>query len=175
MGKTEEAIELWTKYWKLTRRLRCHNFKRLLSKWTWKIWKGNRVLWHCNRKISQRSIPVCLQSHFPLLSGKIWQRSRRVQQSHQVRVHLSWFLYMESQDSCWKGRHWRGQKSCDEFLAIAEDASVYDMKGQIYLHEYNYPEAIKLFDKAIEVDPSYEDSYINKSIACICRKITKSA
>jgi len=49
------------------------------------------------------------------------------------------------------------------------------MKGQIYLHEYNYPEAIKLFDKAIEVDPSYEDSYINKSIACICRKITKSA
>jgi len=40
------------------------------------------------------------------------------------------------------------------------------MKGQIYLHEYNYPEAIKLFDKAIEVDPSYEDSYINK-IYCL--------
>lgn len=65
-----------------------------------------------------------------------------------------------------KGDIEEARKSCDEFLAIAEDASVYDMKGQIYLHEYNYPEAIKLFDKAIEVDPSYEDSYINK-IYCL--------
>jgi len=73
---------------------------------------------------------------------------------------------MESQDLCWKGDIEEARKSCDEFLAIAEDASVYDMKGQIYLHEYNYPEAIKLFDKAIEVDPSYEDSYINK-IYCL--------
>nr|WP_276020149.1 tetratricopeptide repeat protein [Acetivibrio straminisolvens] len=65
-----------------------------------------------------------------------------------------------------KGDFEEARKLCDEFLALAEDASIHDMKGKTYLYEYNYSEALKHFDKAIEVDPLYEDSYINK-IYCL--------
>jgi len=55
---------------------------------------------------------------------------------------------------------------CDKSLSIDDNAAAYDIKGQTYFFEYNYPEAMKHFDKAIEVDSSYEDSYLNK-IYCL--------
>lgn len=61
-----------------------------------------------------------------------------------------------------KGEIDQARELCDEAISIADNAFAHDVKGQSYFYEYNYLEAIKNFDKAIEIDPFYEDSYLNK-------------